>query len=126
MHIHYLKIAREYNSLSLNKCSFNDLKNFLKSYNKKILNYGLHPQLGKYYRSYCTNCERTCSDILPPVINCPVCNNKETVVGVLDRIIKITGRKDIIDSNHPSGKYGNYKYQIPLEELPGIGKKNLR
>ncbi len=115
------KIGREYNRLFLNHLNFHEIKNVLLDNGTKIVNYGLHPQLGKYYRSFCNKCMKNISEYPPPVHTCPYCGSQKIVVGVLDRISWLADNCDINASNHPGGRFDNYIYQVPLSDLPGIG-----
>ena len=122
------KIAREYNELELEDISF---ESFKKLFNKTlddngnlnnyiVNNYGLDPKLGKYHRTYCDNCN-SLSEFKDGL--CVKCGSKKIVKGVYDRIMEIEDRKDA--SILAQEKINKYVYQVPLEFLPGIGKKTL-
>lgn len=122
------KIAREYNELELEDISF---ESFKKLFNKTlddngnlnnyiVNNYGLDPKLGKYHRTYCDNCN-SLSEFKDGL--CVKCGSKKIVKGVYDRIMEIEDRKDV--SILAQEKINKYVYQVPLEFLPGIGKKTL-
>lgn len=117
------KIGREYNLLRVADNNFEELK--LALYNeggrKVVANYGMDPVMGKYHRSYCTDCELIMEGE-PPVFICPQCGNSSSVVkGVYDRIVEI---RDYEEPRHPVGR-PVYNYRVPLKELPGVGAKTL-
>ncbi|MFN2341381.1 MAG: endonuclease Q family protein [Halanaerobium sp.] len=114
------KIAREYNIMELESLNFNAVFKALKrkagSRIKK--NYGLNPELGKYHRSHCEKCDRIFSGP-EAVLRCPDCVSDKIVVGVKDRILEIAANKK---PEHPAHR-PEYIYQVPLLDIPGIGKK---
>jgi uncharacterized protein (TIGR00375 family) len=117
------KIAREYNKLILESPTYKNLVHALKKSDDKNFiagNYGLNPLLGKYHRTRCLNCGYI-SEEAPPVNYCPKCLSKKIVLGVIDRINNIA---DYDKPIHPEGR-PPYYYQIPLEFLPGLGKKTV-
>lgn len=117
------KIGREYNLLRVADNNFQELKLALhnEAGRKVIANYGMDPVMGKYHRSYCTNCEFIMEDE-PPIFICPQCGSSSTVVkGVFDRIVEI---RDYKEPRHPVGR-PVYNYRVPLKELPGVGAKTL-
>ena len=114
------KIGREYTVFLLKKPSFKEISLALanKENRKIVANYGLNPRLGKYHRTRC----RICDELIPPdnnPKNCPFCNSKKIVKGVLDRINEIA---DFENAKHPKNR-PDYFYQVPLEFIPGLGKK---
>ena len=114
------KIAREYNKILVDDISFKELIKAIKNEDgRKILaNYGLDPKLGKYHRTYCEDCDK----VIPgnaPVFKCDSCDSKNITMGVYDRIEVI---KDKETTKSPKFR-PEYKYQIPLGFVPGIGKK---
>ncbi len=119
------KIAREYNEMKLASLNFEHVAKTIKNipgFQNSITNFGLPPQLGKYYRSYCLDCEKTCTPT-PPVLSCPMCGDRNMVIGVLDRIVQLSGctyTKKLKDYNP------GYVHQVPLEMLPGIGQKTVQ
>lgn len=117
------KIGREYNVMLLKEPSFDEVMKALKRQNGRRMsaNYGLDPKLGKYHRTYCPVCDRTFQDLEPPVLSCPECGRTSVVRGVLDRITDI---QDYSVPEHPEGR-PPYRYQIPLEFVPGIGPKSI-
>ena len=117
------KIGREYNVMLLESPSFDEtLKAITRKDGRRVLaNYGLDPKLGKYHRTYCPRCDRTFQDLAPPVLSCPECGRTSVVRGVLDRIVDI---RDYPTPKHPVHR-PPYRYQIPLEFVPGIGPKSI-
>lgn len=117
------KIAREYNRLSLKAADFKNLFSALKgdSENRILANYGLDPRLGKYHRTRCLKCNYIAQE-KPPITECPRCKSKDIVLGVLDRINLISDYKEPL---HPPSR-APYRYQIPLEFIPGVGKRTLK
>ncbi len=111
-------IGREYNSLDMKDKNFAELQLALSGVQgrKITANYGLHPRLGKYRRSYCPACDRIAGEE-PPVVSCPLCGNERMVMGVYDRLVMIQ------DSNgtDPRTDRPPYFYRVPLKDLPGIG-----
>lgn len=112
------KIAREYNILALEELNFEAVFRALRggSEAKISKNYGLNPELGKYHRSHCENCNTTFSE-KKAVLECPDCGSEKMVVGVKDRALTIASKKS------PSPDRPEYIYQVPLLDIPGIGKK---
>lgn len=114
------KIAREYNILELESLDFNSVLKALKrkSGNKVLKNFGLSPELGKYHRSYCEKCEIIFSGD-EAVTKCPKCGSDQIIVGVKDRVLEIAAAKA---PQSPEFR-PEYIYQVPLLDIPGIGKK---
>lgn len=141
------KIGREYNQVSMETPSFEDLVSLLKGRKGSLIaNYGLDPRLGKYHRSFCHQCGQAAAKMAPPVFRCPYCGEeKNFVVGVLDKIISIGAGQQgkgknksqdqdkgqehdaalMPDHDRDDGRAlsGKYHYQIPLEFIPGLGRK---
>ncbi len=119
------KIGREYNELRLAEPSFAEFAMALKGQaGRRILtNYGLNPKLGKYHRTHCHSCGTT-SESDDDEERCPLCGNARRVGGVADRIRQLgamAGRAEPkLDPKRPP-----YVYQVPLEFVPGIGRKLL-
>lgn len=114
------KIAREYNIIQLAELNFNE---FLKALKREagrqvIHNYGLNPELGKYHRSYCEVCEQVFAGP-EPILSCPDCGADKLIVGVKDRILAIADQQPDLHPDHRA----QYTYQVPLLDIPGIGKK---
>jgi uncharacterized protein (TIGR00375 family) len=113
-------IGREYNQLLMMSKNFLELRLCLEKKEGRMVlaNYGLHPRLGKYHRSYCPACDQI-SVHEPPVRFCRLCGSSKIVMGVWDRIVEI---RDSHDPRHPEGR-PPYYYRIPLKDLPGIGPR---
>ncbi|MFU0791547.1 MAG: endonuclease Q family protein [Virgibacillus proomii] len=110
------KIAREYQLINMKTPSFTELLWALRKQNGRriIKNYGLNPKLGKYYTTVCGNCyNRVSTD----VESCPLCHSKKIIKGVSDRI------RELCDVNGQKVSRPPYTYQVPLDYLPGLGKK---
>ncbi len=116
------KIGREYNIVELEKANFREVLLALQRKEGRRIktNYGLDPKLGKYHRTFCEICNYTTSSP-PPIFKCEKCGNNNVVKGVLDRIVEIG---DYQKSSSPAHR-PPYLHQIPLEFVPGIGKKTL-
>lgn len=114
------KIAREYNVFAMNTLSFAEVGKTLSRTDKRQVkaNYGLNPRLGKYHHTFCSNCTFTDTYGLTDR-RCPQCGSDSLVKGVFDRINEIA---DYPEPHHPSHR-PEYCYQIPLEFIPGLGKK---
>jgi len=116
------KIGREYNKVLLKQPTFKEVLLALKrKQGRRVIgNYGLEPRLGKYYRSYCLECERTLVDSYP-ALSC--CRDKEhkVVKGVLDRVLELSNRKKPFSPDFRP----EYYHQVPLVDIPGVGKKTL-
>ncbi|MCL4426607.1 MAG: endonuclease Q family protein [Firmicutes bacterium] len=112
------KLAREFNVLRLAEASFQEVEMaLLRRQGRRVdANFGLDPRLGKYHRTYCPNCDHLALSA-PPVLTCPECGNQVVVLGVMDRLIHLAGRRE----SQPPPHRPPYHYQIPLEYLPGIG-----
>ncbi|MFI5358471.1 MAG: endonuclease Q family protein [Halanaerobiales bacterium] len=117
------KIAREYNLLRLKELNFKELELALwrKEGRRVLKNYGLDPALGKYHRSYCENCNKT-FPLEYSVLKCSVCGKEDIVIGVKDRIMQISSLSESISPAHRP----EYIHQIPLRDIPGIGKKTFQ
>lgn len=113
-------IGREYNLLRMADKNFLEFRYCMENYEGRrvMANYGMDPLMGKYHRSYCTNCSTITNDA-PPVLQCPLCGNNNMVLGVFDRIIQI---RDQEEPRHPIGR-PPYRYRVPLKDLPGVGPK---
>ncbi|MDP5273640.1 endonuclease Q family protein [Chengkuizengella axinellae] len=116
------KIAREYNKLWLKEPNFIELKKALLRIDgrKVIANYGLNPKLGKYNRTYCSNCESIIDENTSVVGRCTYCGSEKIVRGVFDRIKQLADQEKSHIENKPP-----YYYQIPLEFIPGLGPRKL-
>jgi len=116
------KIGREYNIIELEEPNFKEVLLALqRKENRKIVaNYGLDPKLGRYHRTFCENCDYTTSSN-PPIYQCEKCGNTRIVKGVFDRIVEIGNHSISLSPVHRPP----YFHQVPLEFVPGIGKKTL-
>lgn len=114
------KIGREYNQLLVKEASFEEFRMALAGQNgrKIVANYGLNPKLGKYYRSRCLKCDGNWPESDPE--KCPGCGSAKKVKGVYDRILELSDQP----CRHPWFR-PPYRYQVPLEFIPKLGKKTL-
>lgn len=115
------KIAREYNQLLLKSPNYEECLKALKVQDGRCVqaNYGLDPRLGKYHGTLCNRCGAA---ELGRVEHCPYCGSAKLTRGVFDRIDMLADSPQLMSpSNRPP-----YFYQVPLEFMPGIGKKTLR
>ncbi|WP_379162059.1 endonuclease Q family protein [Paenibacillus sp. sgz5001063] len=117
------KIGREYNVIEMERPSFAELRLALARQEGRRVsaNYGLNPRLGKYHRTYCAGCGSIVDEAYATSERCPYCGSQKLVQGVLDRILAIADRKEpVIPLHRPP-----YHYQVPLEFIPGLGKRKL-
>lgn len=123
------KIGREYTKVRVEELSFKGLFDAIKKGSKVdkdktkknigiVANYGMDANLGKYNRTFCDGCNS-----LSKKENgvCAKCGSKKIVYGVLDRILDIKDKKE---SKSPKNR-PQYIKQVPLEFLPGFGKKTI-
>lgn len=112
------KIAREYQKITLASPSFTELKKALRNEHGRRIeeNYGMSPKLGKYYTTVCQKCLKAVSY---ETKICPHCHSKKIVTGVYDRI------QALKDATAAPNNRPEYFCQVPLEYLPGIGKKTF-
>ncbi|MEG6588344.1 endonuclease Q family protein [Paenibacillus barengoltzii] len=117
------KIGREYNELRLKEASYLEFVKALRREEGRLVagNYGLNPRLGKYHRTYCSNCNYIIDEVEANVERCPYCGSPKLVRGVLDRIRSIADRSE---PNVPP-YCPPYHYQVPLEFIPGLGPAKL-
>src|SRR5690606_19476364 len=110
------KIAREYQAIKMDEPSFKEFYWALhRVKGREILqNYGMNPQLGKYYTTVCHDC-------LTPVTmgdnQCPKCGSTKIINGVADRI------RQLKDTEVAARHRPPYLHQVPLEYLPSLGTK---
>ena len=116
------KIGREYNIIELEEANFKEILLALqrKEGRKIIANYGLDPKLGKYHRTFCEICNYTTTS-KPPIYKCEKCGSDKVVKGVFDRIVEIGDCQQSFSPPHRPP----YFHQVPLEFVPGVGKKTL-
>ncbi|MFC7060527.1 endonuclease Q family protein [Halobacillus seohaensis] len=109
------KLAREYQQVSLEAATFEEFAKALKGLNgRKILrNFGMNPKLGKYHQTVCSKCFTPASK---SQYSCNECGSHKIIKGVSDRISELGE-----DSTPPERP--EYIYQVPLDYLPGLGKK---
>lgn len=114
------KIGREYNALLLAEPSFAELRLALQgAEGRRILaNYGLDPKLGKYHRTWCKSCGALAVEAAAD--QCPQCGGRKLVRGVMDRIEQLAARSGRTEAHVPKWR-PPYRYQVPLEFMPGIG-----
>lgn len=112
------KIAREYQVIEMKDPTFRELKMALKGLaGRKILaNYGLDPLLGKYHKTVCADCLK---HLNPGTVICSNCGGKKIIKGVAERITELKTAKKNPDKRPP------YIHQVPLEFIPGLGRKML-
>lgn len=112
------KIAREYQKIRMADPSFHELKLALNQSEGRgiIANYGLDPQLGKYHRTVCAECQA-----YSPAYDeaCTECGSVKKVKGVADRIHELRSSEGNQEARPP------YIHQVPLEFIPGLGPKML-
>lgn len=112
------KIAREYQKVRMKEPSFEELRLALREVDGRgvVTNYGLSPQLGKYYTTVCEKC-------FTPFVNedsdCGRCNHPKFIKGVSDRI------EELADNEGPLRRRPPYIHQVPLDFIPGVGPRTL-
>lgn len=116
------KIGREYNIMHLSEPTFQEVVWALRRQNNRNItaNFGLDPRLGKYHRTRCLVCDAI-AEAPPSVKTCPACGADKIVYGVLDRITDIA---DLPEPDVPQHR-PPYFFQVPLEFIPGLGKKAM-
>ncbi|MGD6994379.1 endonuclease Q family protein [Sutcliffiella horikoshii] len=112
------KIAREYQKICMKEPSFKELRLALKEVDGRrvVANYGLSPQLGKYYT---TVCEKCFTPLMQGEDICGSCDHMKFVKGVSDRI------EELADNEKPLKPRPPYIHQVPLDFIPGVGPKTL-
>jgi len=117
------RIGREYNVMRMKEPCFAEFRLALEDTGGRTIeaNYGLHPRLGKYHRTYCLSCETILDEAGIAADMCPRCGSGKIVRGVLDLIESISDRGSALaDAARPP-----YRYQVPLDFLPGVGRRML-
>jgi uncharacterized protein (TIGR00375 family) len=117
------KIGREYNELLLAEPNFAEVGKALRGEGGRRVaaNWGLDPRLGKYHRSSCAGCGSILDEGGPVTGRCPHCGHARLVRGVMDRILSLSDRSEpFVPAGRPP-----YRYQVPLDFLPGLGKRKL-
>ena len=112
------KLAREYHVATM---TFPDFENYKRVLRRDGLfqiteNVGLWPTLGKYHRSFCLTCGAVAT-IDQSV--CSSCGNKKFTRGVHERLLEVADQNPSISPVHRPP----YRHHIPLDMIPGIGKK---
>ena len=118
------KIGREYNELVLEQPSYTELMKAIRGQDGRRVaaNYGLNPRLGKYHRTYCASCGSILDDQITVTERCAYCGHTIIVRGVMDRLLDLADRKTpYVPPSRPP-----YRYQVPLEFIPGLGPKKLK
>jgi uncharacterized protein (TIGR00375 family) len=112
-------IGRECNEMLLAEPSFEEWSKALKGQSGRriVANYGLHPELGKYYTTYCNRCKKAIQQADEFIGECPSCGNGKLVRGVSGRVRQLADREQSIQPlNRPP-----YRPQVPLSFFPGVG-----
>ncbi|PKG21883.1 endonuclease Q family protein [Niallia nealsonii] len=111
------KMAREYQIIEMEEASFVEFEKVLKNQGGRriVANYGLDPVLGKYHETVCAKCFHPLKQVGEI---CSVCGSKKGIKGVASRIKELSNSKTEI-ARPP------YIHQVPLEFIPGLGKKTL-
>jgi uncharacterized protein (TIGR00375 family) len=112
------KIAREYQKVAMKTPSFAELKKALTNKEGRCIaaNYGLNSFLGKYYHTVCEKCFH--KQPASAEWTCQRCGHSSFIKGVSERIKELS-HTPLSISRPP------YIHQVPLDFLPGIGKKTL-
>ncbi|MFC8686184.1 endonuclease Q family protein [Brevibacillus porteri] len=115
------KIGREYQAIYMQERSFAEWVKAIKRIGDRgvHMNYGLHPELGKYHQTACQGCQSLLEADASG--KCPECGFQRIVRGVAARIDQLA---DVEADQHPAFR-PPYIEQIPLEFIPGIGPKLL-
>ena len=110
------KMAREYQKIQMLEPTFDELGKALREEDGRaiVANYGLNPLLGKYHETACANCGFQTTEI-----PCPNCGGKHLIKGVAKRIEELTDTDQLLRERPP------YIHQVPLDFIPGIGKKTM-
>lgn len=116
------KIGREYQAIQMGERSYLEWKKAIQRVDgrKVTVNYGLHPQLGKYHQTACQGCQSLLAADASG--RCPECGYKRVIRGVAARIEQLA---DSSPGTHPAHR-PLYVEQFPLEFIPGIGPKMLQ
>lgn len=115
------KIGREYQAMYMQERSFAEWVKAIKRIKGRgvRVNYGLHPELGKYHQTACQSCQSLLAADASG--KCPECGFQRIVRGVAARIDQLA---DVEVGQHPAFR-PPYIEQIPLEFIPGVGPKLL-
>lgn len=117
------KIGREYNRMAMEAPTYEELVKALAGRGGRRIeaNFGLNPRLGKYHRTYCADCGSILNEDDTVVARCLYCGSGKIVNGVMDRICTIADRPE----SAAQAKRPPYVFQVPLEFIPGLGKRTL-
>ena len=112
------KMAREYQKCALKEANFQELKKALRQQDGRAIraNYGLNPLLGKYYQTVCADCGQA---LIDGMARCPQCESTTFIKGVASRIQELSDAESLSVSRPP------YIHQVPLDFIPGLGKKTF-
>lgn len=113
------KIGREYQTIKMAEPTFKEFYWALHNVNGRHVskNYGMNPELGKYYSTVCKKCLTPMS---AGISVCPICHSTQIVKGVADRI------KELADTTNQKSTRPAYLHQVPLEYLPKLGPKTYQ
>ncbi|MCY8100110.1 TIGR00375 family protein [Bacillus haynesii] len=113
------KIGREYNKLHIKHASFQEFSLALKGQEGRCIaaNYGMNPQLGKYFQTACERCGRL-QEADETV--CKACGSRKFTKGVSMRLM------ELYDQDESPVKRPPYVHQVPLQLIPGIGPKTIQ
>lgn len=113
------KIAREYQSIEMGEPSFKEFYWALHEVKGRRIkqNFGMNPQLGKYYTTVCDKCLES---LKVEIEQCPECGSKKVIKGVFDRIQELASPGEVMRERPP------YLHQVPLEYLPTLGPKTFK
>lgn len=113
------KIAREYQAIKMNEPSFKEFYFALhRAEGREVIqNYGMNPQLGKYYTTVCNDCSMS---LTMEDRQCPHCGSSKIINGVADRINQLKDSESGVNDRPP------YLNQVPLEYLPSLGPKTYQ
>lgn len=116
------KIGREYQVVKMEKPTFQELEKAIKEIDGRaiVANYGLDPELGKYYFTSCEKCTKAATD---DERSCSYCGHKRLIKGVYQRIkeLSMSAQAGTISKKRPP-----YIHQVPLEFIPKLGPKTLQ
>ncbi|MGB4337082.1 MAG: endonuclease Q family protein [Bacillota bacterium] len=118
------RIGREFNVMDMERPTFSELALALARRDGRgvRLNYGLDPRLGKYHLSGCDTCGARFSVQPGEPRVCPKCASHRVVVGVADRLAEIADHP----TPHSPPHRPEYRYQVPLQFIPGIGPARIK
>lgn len=119
------RIAREFNVFALARPAVEELVLAVRGLKDRrvVANYGLDPALGKYHRTWCSSCGHINTGPAPKTA-CELCGSTRVVLGVKDRValLAATGTAGTA-GRKPSTARPPYIHQVPLLDIPGLGKK---